>query len=648
MVNLVNSLMIEAIRKGASDVHIESLAEETRVRYRIDGVLQTVTRLEKARFAAVSSRVKIMANLNIMERRLPQDGRISVHLGDGLYDVRVSIVPIVDGESLVLRLFNTEGVPRGLEELGIDGRSIQVLRELVAHPHGLVLATGPTGSGKTTTLNALLREIAVDTVKVITIEDPVEYRIEGVDQIQTNERIGLTFDSLLRRVLRQDPDVIMVGEIRDTPTAELSLRAALTGHLVLSTLHTNDSVSVIPRLRNMGVEPYLLAAVLRGALAQRLVRKVCRGCAQPVQPDAREKKLLEEGGLPTDGLARGVGCDACGRTGYKGRTAVVEVFRSDERVEEMILKGERLPVLTDYLTSQGFRSLARNGLALAASGDHHHRRGRERGGKLMPVYACRVANEKGKVEEFLREAASEESCLREIGLTGRFVLSIGEVPVSRAASHRRSSRRLIHDLTEMLTLTLGAGLSLKDSLEVAQTVFTRGEGNRLVALLQGAAHARGQLLPGAGERRGRLSALLHRHGAHRREDRVPGPGVWPAVHVHEGRQGAARSFLLGAGVPGHRPRGCRGERGLYRGGAFPEVEGHLRPGRPDGGGKRGRRHERPFRRARHRRDHPRNHRGPRRRGGRGSPSRRASRGCASIASSWDCPWLRRSSWRGSF
>jgi type II secretory ATPase GspE/PulE/Tfp pilus assembly ATPase PilB-like protein len=369
IVNLVNSLMIEAIRKGASDIHLESFPEEARVRYRVDGVLQVVARFEKEKFPAVSSRIKIMANLNIMERRLPQDGRISVHLGGGAYDVRVSIVPIADGESVVLRLFNTEGKPLGLEQLGLDGRSIAVLRQLIAAPHGLVLATGPTGSGKTTTLNALLRELASEAVKVITIEDPVEYRIAGVDQIQTHERIGLTFESMLKRVLRQDPDIIMVGEIRDTPTAEIALRAALTGHLVLSTLHTNDAVSVIPRLRNMGVEPYLIAAVLRGALAQRLVRKVCDACRRSRKIEVRERAVLREHGLSApQRLIQGAGCDECSGTGYRGRTAVVELFRSDPTVENLILRGEQVSAITAHLEARGFRSLARNGLALALQG----------------------------------------------------------------------------------------------------------------------------------------------------------------------------------------------------------------------------------------------------------------------------------------
>ncbi len=368
IVNLVNSLMIEAIRKGTSDIHIESFPEETRVRFRIDGVLQTVGRIEKEKSAAVASRLKIMANLNIMERRLPQDGRISVHLGGGAFDVRVSIVPIAAGESIVLRLFNTAGSPLGLPDLGIDAESLLLLRKLVSSPHGLVLATGPTGSGKTTTLNALLREIASDSVKILTIEDPVEYLIDGVGQIQAHEKIGLTFDSLLRRVLRQDPDIIMVGEIRDTPTAELSVRAALTGHLVLSTLHTNDAVSVIPRLRNMGVEPYLLAAVFRGAMAQRLVRRICPECKKPVKPSREEKELFKRHGLTTSRLFKGKGCDACGGTGFKGRTAIVEAFALDETVEEMILKGERASAITEYLSKKGYKTIAENGLGRALAG----------------------------------------------------------------------------------------------------------------------------------------------------------------------------------------------------------------------------------------------------------------------------------------
>lgn len=368
IVNLVNSIMIEAIRRGASDIHIESFSEDSRVRYRIDGVLQTVSRIEKGRFPAVASRIKIMANLNIMERRLPQDGRISVHMAGGSFDVRVSIVPIANGESIVMRLFNTTGAALTLEDLGIGTEELKLLRRLVNYPHGLVLATGPTGSGKSTTLNALLREVASDEVKIITIEDPVEYVIEGVNQIQTHEQIGLTFDTLLRRVLRQDPDVVMVGEIRDAPTAELSVRAALTGHLVLSTLHTNDSVSVIPRLKNMGVESYLLAAVVRGAMAQRLVRRICKSCVKPHPVTSEEKALLARYGLSAKQLFKGEGCDACNKTGYKGRISIVEVFASDDTVEQLILKGERPSVISEYLESKGFKSLVKNGFEAAIKG----------------------------------------------------------------------------------------------------------------------------------------------------------------------------------------------------------------------------------------------------------------------------------------
>ena len=368
IVNLVNSLMIEGIRKGASDIHIERFAAEARVRYRIDGVLRTVAKIEREEFPGVSSRIKIMANLNIMERRLPQDGRISVHLAEDVYDVRVSIIPIASGESIVMRLFNTSGSPLALEEVGFEGEELGILKRLIGSPHGLVLATGPTGSGKTTTLNAAIRRLVSDGVKIITIEDPVEYRVEGVDQIQTNDAIGLSFDSLLRRVLRQDPNIIMVGEIRDSPTADIAVRAALTGHLVLSTLHTNDAVSVIPRLANMGVEPYLIGAVLRGAVSQRLVRTICHGCGRDAPPTREELAVLGRHGLSAERLRRGEGCDACGGTGFRGRTAVAEIFASDEEIESLIARRAEQAALSSYLASRGFQPLVRAGLLKAVRG----------------------------------------------------------------------------------------------------------------------------------------------------------------------------------------------------------------------------------------------------------------------------------------
>ena len=273
-INLVNSICIDAIRSKASDIHIEAGVKHAKVRYRIDGVLKTVRTIENERFAAISSRIKIMANLNILEKRQPQDGRITVSINRHNIDFRVSIIPVTGGESIVMRILGKNNAPENLDLLGFNTQQLQKIRNMMKIPHGLILVTGPTGSGKTTTLNAMMRELVSDETKIISIEDPVEFIVEGVNQIQINEQINLGFDSILRRVLRQDPNIIMVGEIRDKATAELSVRAALTGHLVLSTLHTNDSVSVIPRLINMGIEPYLIASVLKGAIAQRLVRKL--------------------------------------------------------------------------------------------------------------------------------------------------------------------------------------------------------------------------------------------------------------------------------------------------------------------------------------------------------------------------------------
>jgi type II secretory ATPase GspE/PulE/Tfp pilus assembly ATPase PilB-like protein len=367
-VNLVNSILIEGIRKEASDIHIEVDSEEMIFRYRIDGYLQTVHRFEKERFGEVSSRIKIMANLNIMERRLPQDGRITVHLDKDVFDIRVSIVPIVGGESIVLRLFNKKKTPLNIDQLGLDRDSLKLVRAMSRKTHGLILVTGPTGSGKTTSLNAFLREIRSERMKLITIEDPVEYVTNGLDQIQTNENIGLTFDSILRRVLRQDPDVIMVGEIRDTTTAQLAMRAALTGHLVFSTLHTKDSISVITRLKNMGMENYLIAAVLKGSIAQRLVRRICITCKQPYKPKKREQEILARYGLSSESLFYGKGCKRCNGTGYRGRTGIFELFIPDEELEEMIVKGKRESEIQAWLLSKGMRPITKDGLCKAVSG----------------------------------------------------------------------------------------------------------------------------------------------------------------------------------------------------------------------------------------------------------------------------------------
>jgi general secretion pathway protein E/type IV pilus assembly protein PilB len=317
-VNLVNSICIDAIRDNASDIHIEAGCSYARVRYRIDGVLRTVRKIENERFSAVSSRIKIMANLNILEKRQPQDGRITVSINDENIDFRVSIVPVTGGESIVMRILGKNSAPEILDKLGFSESQLVDIRTMMKIPHGLILVTGPTGSGKTTTLNAMMRELVNEETKIISIEDPVEFTVEGVNQIQINEQINLGFDSILRRVLRQDPNIIMVGEIRDKSTAELSVRAALTGHLVLSTLHTNDAISVIPRLVNMGIEPYLISSVLKGAIAQRLVRKIDKTTGK-----------------------------------YKGRTVISETVIMDNKLEQIIDSGAKQIEIEKYLKDKG-------------------------------------------------------------------------------------------------------------------------------------------------------------------------------------------------------------------------------------------------------------------------------------------------------
>ena len=321
-VNLVNSICIDAIRLKASDIHIEAGQKQARVRYRIDGVLQTVKTIENDRFATISSRIKIMANLNILEKRQPQDGRITVSINGENIDFRVSIIPVTGGESIVMRILGKNNAPENLDLLGFNQEQLIKIRNMLKIPHGLILVTGSTGSGKTTTLNAMMRELVSDEIKIISIEDPVEFIVTGVNQVQINEQIKLGFDTILRRVLRQDPNIIMVGEIRDKATAELSVRAALTGHLVLATLHTNDSVSVIPRLINMGIEPYLISSVLKGAIAQRLVRKV----------NPKTGKL-------------------------EGRTVISETMEMTTELEELIEKGSNQTQIISYLKKSGMQFL---------------------------------------------------------------------------------------------------------------------------------------------------------------------------------------------------------------------------------------------------------------------------------------------------
>lgn len=368
VVNLVNTILLEGLRRGCSDIHIEALPQRVHVRYRIDGVLQTGRSLPRSQFPSLSSRIKIMANLDIIERRQPQDGRLSVSSGGQTVEFRVSIVPLADGESIVLRVFQRQGEVQGLDLLGFSPEYLARLRKAAGASHGLILVTGPTGSGKTTTLNALMREISRPDNKVITVEDPVENVLDWVNQIQTNETIGLGFDVLLRRLLRQDPDVLMVGEVRDRTTADLTVRAALTGHLVFSTLHTNDALSAVSRLMDMGVEPFLLGSVLRAVTAQRLVRKICTECGRPVEPTPAQRAWLRRLGADSLGLKKGQGCEVCQGTGYRGRTVVAEIFPIDERAEELIVAGAGRRELEAHYQQQAFAFLWDDAVRLLKGG----------------------------------------------------------------------------------------------------------------------------------------------------------------------------------------------------------------------------------------------------------------------------------------
>lgn len=369
VVNIINATCLEAVRRGASDIHIQCESEQVRIRFRIDGVLQTVRSLQKAIFQSLSSRIKVMSNLNIMEQRLPQDGHMTVRDGETALDFRVSVVPNTYGESIVLRLFDMDKSVQSLSQLGFSEETYRTIKKSSAIPNGLVIVTGPTGSGKTTTLHALLSELDSEKLKIITIEDPVEKALPHIDQIQVNDAIGLTFENILSKILRQDPDVIMVGEIRDNATAQLAVRAALTGHLIFSTLHTNDSISAVSRLRNMGVEPYLIASVLKFSSAQRLVRKVCPHCAKEVPITSELRMLANSFSLSGNSMKEAVGCEKCLFMGYKGRTAVSEIFEIDSEERELIEEKKGDSALHALLEQKGMRTLKEDALRKVLSGE---------------------------------------------------------------------------------------------------------------------------------------------------------------------------------------------------------------------------------------------------------------------------------------
>jgi general secretion pathway protein E len=336
-IRLINGIIAEAARQGVSDIHIEPYETGLVVRMRIDGVLRETLRMPPHVAPVVVSRVKVMARLDIAERRVPQDGRIGLTLGGKLLDVRVSTLPSRAGERVVLRILDKENAGISLDVLGMTGLADKVFREALAEPNGIILVTGPTGSGKTTTLYAGLRQLNDGTRNILTVEDPVEYAIEGVGQTQVNPKVGLTFAAGLRAILRQDPDVVMVGEIRDRETAEIAVQASLTGHLVLSTVHTNDAVGAITRMRDMKVEPFLLASTLRAVVAQRLVRRLCPHCREPVQAEKSVSALL--GFDPGTVVWQARGCSECNGTGYKGRIGVFEAVRVDDTIRRLINDG---------------------------------------------------------------------------------------------------------------------------------------------------------------------------------------------------------------------------------------------------------------------------------------------------------------------
>jgi general secretion pathway protein E len=370
VIKLVNLLILEALRARASDIHLEAGVDGLRVRYRIDGVLQEISNPPRQYQAAVISRVKIMASLNIAERRLAQDGRIRLRLSDRDLDLRVSITPTLHGESVVLRILDRGAGVRDLKELGLPPRVLEEFEQLVRQPHGIVLVTGPTGSGKTTTLYGALDRLNQPGVKIVTVEDPVEYQIAGVTQIPVNPKIGLTFAAALRSILRHDPDVIMVGEMRDREAAEIAIQAALTGHLVFSTLHTNDAPAGVTRMVDMGIEPYLVAATVLGIVAQRLVRVICEDCAEDIEPaeEVLARAAVGQTVPPDARFKRGRGCELCGGTGYRGRTGLYEVMPMTPELREAVVRQASLAELRTLAGARGTESLRAAGWAKACAG----------------------------------------------------------------------------------------------------------------------------------------------------------------------------------------------------------------------------------------------------------------------------------------
>ena len=374
IIRLINGLLQEAIREGVSDIHIETFEKRLVVRFRVDGVLRPVVEPKRALAPLLTSRIKVMAKLDIAEKRVPQDGRISLRLGGREVDVRVSTLPSSNGERVVLRILDKNAGRMDLAQLGMSSQIHNGLRQLLAKPHGIFLVTGPTGSGKTTTLYASLTSLNDASRNIMTVEDPIEYNLEGIGQTQVNPKVDMTFARGLRAMLRQDPDVVMVGEIRDIETAEIAVQASLTGHLVLSTLHTNTAAGAVTRLQDMGVEPFLLASSLLGVLAQRLVRVLCTECRTPYQPDDAELALMGLSASDNVTLYHAAGCEHCNQQGYRGRTGIYELLTVNEEVRRLIHQQAGEQEIDQYLRQskgydgQAYQTIRLDGLRLVLAG----------------------------------------------------------------------------------------------------------------------------------------------------------------------------------------------------------------------------------------------------------------------------------------
>ena len=370
IIKLVNLLVAGAIKDRASDIHVEPYSGNLKIRYRIDGILYDILSLPRRIQSPLTSRIKIMAKLNIAEKRLPQDGRIEIKIADRLVDIRVSIIPTAFGERVVLRLLDKSANILMLSDLGMHDERIKLLNSLIKSPYGIILVTGPTGSGKTTTLYAALSTINQPEINIITIEDPIEYQMDGVGQIQVNPKIGLTFAAGLRSIVRQDPDVILIGEIRDRETAEIAIQSSLTGHLVFSTLHTNDAASAVTRLIDMGIEPFLVTSSVIAIIAQRLVRMLCPHCKEIYVPDKEslDNLGLDKSVLKNNTFYRKKGCNLCMQTGFRGRTAIFEIMIVDDEIKRLILKTSDANQINELAIKQGMITLQKDGIDKALNG----------------------------------------------------------------------------------------------------------------------------------------------------------------------------------------------------------------------------------------------------------------------------------------